>query len=168
MTRGEIDMARTVFGDAIDYHRVLIKTKALPGRSHAYNGIIRINAREYQADYSLASQKNRATFIHELAHIWQEQKNVNVVGSAIDLFFQGGYSNKSSAYRYGDIRAIDRLSRLNIEQQATIVEHFYLARDNMKFVVFDVKREENCDFQKEGLRLLRPYFPQLRPSPECE
>jgi len=67
LSKEEIHLAKSIYGDSIDYARVRIDEapKLIPGRGvAAYVGINTIN---------FVKQKTDALFIHELIHIWQYQ-----------------------------------------------------------------------------------------------
>jgi len=167
LTPGEINLAKSMFSNTIDYSRVYIKTSALPLRSKAFNGIIRFAPKDYSPDFSNASLSARKTFIHEMEHMRQEQSGIDLVSSAIGLFFEGGYHN-AQGYNYGDVRQIDKFSNLNIEQKATLTEDFYWAREEFPTHVFQAHQDNNCSFQRDALKILKGHLPNLKTSPECE
>lgn len=167
LTAGEINLAQSMFDNTIDYSQVYIKTSALPLRSKAYNSIIRINPSEYSPDFSSAPLDSRRTFIHEMEHMRQEQNGIDLVGSAIGIFFEGGY-HQAKGYDYGDVRLIERFTDLNIEQKATLVEDFYHARQEYPALVFQSHKDNSCSFQRDALRVLKPQLPALKTSPECD
>ena len=60
--------------------------------------------------------------IHELVHVWQAQTGVNLLTAKLRA------GDSAASYRYPIDRRL-RLGRLNIEQQAMMVEHrFRLSR----------------------------------------
>jgi hypothetical protein len=62
-----------------------------------------------------------ATLIHELTHVWQAQTGVNLLLAKL----KAGDDAAAYAYHPGGVRP---WNELNIEQQATLVEHLFLAR----------------------------------------
>ena len=121
LSSGEQDLARGVFGAALDTKR--IRLFALPWWSRAFvaGGRFMIwPARSALRDFATASLSLRATFVHELTHVWQAQTGVNLLTAKL----RAGDSDK--AYGYDLSTAVD-FANLNIEQQAMIIEHAYLA-----------------------------------------
>jgi len=125
-------VARTVFGDAIDYDRVRIWTR--PGGGPAitlWSQLIFPAHRPAPADFSVAAPSDQAWLIHELTHAWQFQtKPWRTVLSWLRTVFSGGYGHGQPGYRYAFPFAPWR--RLNLEQQASMVEHAYLIRDGRR------------------------------------
>ena len=122
LTTGEIELARSVFGDAIDYSRVrLIEGKwwpFQPRRSamtpmgdiwfHPDGGL-------WRGDFSKEPAHLQALFVHELTHVWQHQRGLCL------LVRRHPFCRYS--YRIEPGR---RLLDYGIEQQAMIVEHLFL------------------------------------------
>ncbi len=80
MTAGEIAMAATVFGDAIDYARVRIfNRRYLPFGLQPRNCAMTPNGSMYfdksccLLDFSTGSEHARHWFMHEMVHVWQHQ-----------------------------------------------------------------------------------------------
>jgi hypothetical protein len=81
LTRGEIEMAKTVFGDAIDYSKVrLIEGKWWPFHpkraAMAPTGSIWFHpdGGGWSEDFSKEPLSLQGFFIHELTHVWQSQR----------------------------------------------------------------------------------------------
>ena len=171
LTPGEIDMAKTIFADELDYDSIYIKTKNLPSRSKAYWGKIRLSEYHYRDDLSNAPLNQRKNFIHELTHIWQEAtQDVKLVSTAVGLFLRnGGYG--SELYDYGDIKDVKDFSTLNIEQQATIVEDFYENTEKIQHRRSNLElygADGRCATQTEQLRVLQPHLSHLDQSGICK
>jgi len=167
LTSGEIVLvARTVFADTIDYSDVYIKTKNLPSRSKAFNGIIRFSTHDYSDDFSRENLSKRTTFIHELEHMRQEQTGTNLIFSAIGLFIQGFYKD-NKAYDYGDVTSIERFSELNIKQKAKLTGDFYAACESYPDFTSKIFKSNNCDFQRDSAKVLNDHLPQLQICPGC-
>lgn len=124
LTAGEVNLARSVYGDTIDYAAVEIRaTKwaffqprhvvmAPRGNIHFHpNGDL------YREDFAAASLGDQGLFIHEMCHVWQHQRGV-VLPLARHPFCRYHYSFVPGRplHRYG------------IEQQAEIVRHAFLLR----------------------------------------
>src|SRR5436190_15363779 len=80
LTAGEIELARSVFGDAIDYARVkLVRRKWWPFQPRdivmAPTGNIHFHPRSplWSEDFSSERLSLQGLFIHELTHVWQSQ-----------------------------------------------------------------------------------------------
>ena len=119
LTPKEITLAKSVFGDALDYSAVRLKTAwwVLKGYGVAPNGVIYFNKADWYDDFGDETLGKRAWLIHELTHVWQYQVGMAVFWRAL---FNRRYRytlTGKSFYRYG------------IEQQAKLVEDFYIRRE---------------------------------------
>ncbi|HVZ98779.1 MAG TPA: hypothetical protein VG841_00540 [Caulobacterales bacterium] len=122
LTPGEVDIARALFGAAVDWAGV--RVMQLPplgfwamvplGRTILYS---RLRARR---DFADAPAEEQGVFVHELAHVWQ-------AGRGVVLAFAKLSALGRSAYRYA-AREGARLDDYNIESQAEIARHLFLAR----------------------------------------
>lgn len=124
MTDGEVALARSVFGDAVDY----VAASVSPRRwwpfqprdtAMAPRGCIHFNPRGdlYREDFSACDDGMRGFFLHELTHVWQHQRGV-CLPLARHPFCRYDYA----------IRPGWTLARYGIEQQAEIVRHAFLLR----------------------------------------
>lgn len=130
LTEGEIAMARTVFGDAVDYEKVWIhshgwwlflgfqdkRTAVTP------NGEMYVPRAIYMDDFSAGKPDDRgkALFMHEMVHIWQYQMDYWIKLHAMWVTIRG-----ASAYAY-NLTAASQLSDFNMEQQGNIVSDYYM------------------------------------------
>ncbi|MES2057029.1 MAG: vgr related protein [Pseudomonadota bacterium] len=124
LTSGEIDLARSVFGAAIDYAPVRIARRkwaffqpretvmAPTGTMHFHPG-----GSHYRDDFAAASFGDQGLFIHEMTHIWQYQKGI----------FLPLRRHPFCRYDYA-IKPGQRFERYGLEQQAEIVRHAFLLR----------------------------------------
>lgn len=125
LTAGERALALEVFGDALAMDGIRIVSSPLsrafvPGRWFGRDLIV-WPGRSLPANIAAAPVKVQATFIHELVHVWQAQQGVNLLLAKL----KAGDSRAAYAYPL-DQCAWDGL---NIEQQASAVEHaFRLSR----------------------------------------
>lgn len=86
LTFGEIEMARLVFGDSVDYSRVKVHNHGywlLFGFQHEKtavtpNGEMYFPEKIYFDDYSAVDIGYQQLFIHEMTHVWQYQLGYNV------------------------------------------------------------------------------------------
>lgn len=123
LTAGERALAVEMFGSGLDAARVRIL--AIPVWNRAFvagpRWIVWPAAtlpRDFAApEVPLGVQ---AVFVHELTHVWQAQRGVSLVLGKI----KAGDSVRS--YHY-DLRGDRTFDAMNIEQQAMVVEHAFLA-----------------------------------------
>lgn len=86
LTYGEIEMARLVFGDSVDYSRVKVHNHGywlLFGFQHkdtgvTPNGEMYFPKDIYYDDFSAIDVRLQAFFIHEMTHVWQYQLGYDV------------------------------------------------------------------------------------------
>jgi len=130
LTQGEIALARTVFGDAIDYTSVRIKRRkwwpfqpkriTMAPDGHLY---FHPQSHAYCDDFARATLLTQGFFIHELTHVWQTQ----VRGRWYLILHRHPFC------RYGyTLKPGQRLTEYGIEQQAEIVRHAFLLRHGAK------------------------------------
>ena len=125
LTPGEIELARSVFGDAIDYRRVrLIRRKWWPfqpkGIVMAPTGNIHFHPDSpfWSEDFSRERLSLQALFIHEMTHVWQAQTR----GRFYLVLMRHPFCRYS--YQLAEGRPFDRYG---LEQQAEMVRHRFLA-----------------------------------------
>lgn len=124
LTPGETALARSVFGDAIDYDRVALShTKWAffqPRRTvMAPLGCIHFHPQGnlWRDDFATAALIDQGLFIHEMCHVWQHQQGI-YLPLARHPFCRYGYG----------LRPGQPFRRYGIEQQAEIVRHAFLLR----------------------------------------
>ncbi len=123
LTENEIALAKSVFGDEIDYLSVKIiraKYVFIQGKNYAVtpNGNIYFPMSEADWTFSLSF---RDLFIHEMTHVWQYQIGINVFMKALPL----------QILKFGTLGLIDpytlpqnniNFQFLNVEQQGSYME----------------------------------------------
>ncbi|QPQ55277.1 vgr related protein [Allosphingosinicella flava] len=126
LTPGEIALACSIFGDAIDYRRVTIRRRkwfpfqpretvmAPCGHIHFHP-----DSSLWREDYSVASLAGQGLFIHEMTHVWQTQRR--------GRYYLPLMRHPFCRYRYR-YRPGWPLQRYGLEQQAEIVRHVFLLR----------------------------------------
>ena len=125
LTSGEIALARSIFGDAIDYWQVrLVRGKYWPfqprNAAMAPDGNIYFHpvAGGWSEDFSAEPLARQGFFIHEMTHVWQAQRGGRFYLPLMrHPFCRYGYLLKSGK----------PFGRYGIEQQAEIVRHRFLA-----------------------------------------
>ena len=125
LTAGEIALARSVFGDAIDYSQVrLFQGKWWPFQPRqsamAPMGDIWFHpdGGGWSDDFSDEPLSRQGFFIHELTHVWQTQKG--------GRFYLPLMRHPFCRYSY-QLEAGKPFERYGLEQQAEIVRHRFLA-----------------------------------------
>lgn len=136
LTTGEIALARSVFGDAIDYAKVEVRRRKWaffqPQRiTMAPMGHLHFHPRStsYCDDFSCPVrpdpaevQRLKGLFLHEMTHVWQAQTR----GRWYLVLMRHPFSRYDYALRPGW-----RLERYGLEQQAEIVRHYWLLTQGM-------------------------------------
>ena len=133
LTPGEIDLARSIFGDAIDYGRVRIfRRKWWPfqprGVAMAPTGSIHFHPESpnWSDDFAKERLSLQGLFIHEMTHVWQTQRR--------GRFYLPLMRHPFCRYSY-DLRPGWSFDRYGLEQQAEIVRHSFLARAGAQVAV---------------------------------
>ncbi|MFN3945692.1 MAG: vgr related protein [Allosphingosinicella sp.] len=126
LTPGEVALARTVFGAAIDYDAVTVNRRRwFPFQPvdtvMAPDGHIWIHPRSalWRDDYAEARPGLQGLFVHELVHVWQAQRR--------GRWYLALMRHPFCRYRYVH-RPGWPLERYGLEQQAEIVRHVFLLR----------------------------------------
>ena len=125
LTSGEISLARTIFGDAVDYSQVrMVRRKWWPLQpktiAMAPCGNIHFHPRGplWSDDFSAEPLHLQGLFIHEMAHVWQAQTR--------GRFYLPLMRHPFCRYRYAIVPGRP-FHRYGLEQQAEIARHIFLA-----------------------------------------
>ena len=128
LTPAEESLARSVFGDAIDYRQVRIHNRKWwwfhPRRATmAPDGDIWFHPASglFCDDFCTAPLDDQGLFIHEMVHVWQHQRGI-CLPLKRHPFCRYDYSLKPGW----------PLARYGIEQQAEIVRHAFLLRRGIR------------------------------------
>ncbi len=130
LTSGETAIARSIFGDSIDYSEVDILQERFAGiipvpsqRAMTPSGNIYFHPdnTSYRDDFSQADLDLQGLFIHEMVHAWQHQSGVNVIGGAIVA---------ANRYRYELECGQTLTDDFNIEQQGNIIMDYFFRINN--------------------------------------
>ena len=117
LTTGEINLARSVFASTIEYPKVWIhKDSYLPFNLQNENTAMTPNGEiyfrnQYQDDFSQSTDDLQHMFIHEMSHVWQRGRGMNVISRGLISWLV--------SYRYTLDGRI--LSEYPMEQQAQII-----------------------------------------------
>jgi hypothetical protein len=125
LTPGEVELARSIFGDAVDYSKVrLVRGKWWPfhprNAAMAPMGNIWFHpvGGGWSDDFSKEPLSRQGFFIHEMTHVWQAQKG--------GRFYLPLMRHPFCPYAYR-LQPGKPFERYGIEQQAEIVTHRFLA-----------------------------------------
>ena len=121
LTPAERALGREVFATAVDLERVRILALPLWRRGFVPGaGLIVWPSAALPACFATAPLALQGAFVHELAHVWQAQHGVFLPLAKI----KAGDSERAYAYELGEETDF---ATLNIEQQAMVVQHAFLA-----------------------------------------
>jgi hypothetical protein len=130
LTPGEIALARSVFGESIDYAKVrLVRRKWWPfqprGIVMAPTGNIHFHPADpnWREDFATALLNLQGLFIHEMTHVWQAQTR----GRFYLPLMRHPFCRY--AYRFVPDKPFDAYG---LEQQAEIVRHAFLQTQGQK------------------------------------
>lgn len=123
LTVGERGFAAEMFGAGLDARRVRIF--AIPVWNRAFvagPGLIVWPAATVPWDFAAPQVPLRvqAVFVHELTHVWQAQHGVSLILGKIRA------GDGDASYQY-DLLGGREFTAMNIEQQAMVVEHAFVA-----------------------------------------
>lgn len=164
LTSGEIALAKSVYGEKINYSKVWIHHDSyLPfGLQHERvamtpQGEIYYRTQLYKDDYSKVSSYDHHTFIHELCHVWQLEKGMCVICRGLVSWI--------ASYRY---RLDGRLlSEYPMEQQAQIVADSFIlySQGYSKFIQHRDNDSVTLDGELDEYIVLEGYRAALRGFP---
>lgn len=124
LTAGEIDLARSIFANAIDYsHVLLIRRPWFPLQPKntvmAPTGNIHFHPKgdTWSDDFAADTLAAQGLLIHELTHVWQAQTN--------GRYWLPLMRHPFCRYSY-ELRPGQPFARYGIEQQAEIVRHIFI------------------------------------------
>lgn len=125
LTPGEVELARSIFGDAIDYSAVrMVRRKWWPFQpknvTMAPCGNVHFHPHggSWSDDFASEPLHRQGHFIHELVHVWQAQTR--------GRFYLPMMRHPFCRYRYAIVPGRP-FGRYGLEQQAEIVRHVFLA-----------------------------------------
>lgn len=124
LTPAEVALARTMFGDTIDYDAARVSNHKWwwfqpKHYAMAPRGCIHFHPKGdmYRDDFAACDLGWQGFFLHELTHVWQHQRGI-FLPLARHPFCRYGYSFVPGR----------PFNRYGIEQQAEIVRHTFLLR----------------------------------------
>lgn len=155
LTEGEIELARPIFKDSINYDKVKIIRGGLLSMPNSSNnamtpfGSIHLPHESYEdiSDFSTALETDQNWFIHEMAHVWQYSLGMSVAFRGTEMALRGGYKN-ARGYTY-DLYGKDKnkaFNEFNFEQQAELISHYF------DVVYHDVSKHNRSDIYYKNLQ----------------
>lgn len=161
LNREEIALAKTVFGDAINYHRVLIDEYAIAGPKQARFA--------YVSFYTINSwgPMRRELLMHELTHIWHYEQLGSVYIPRALRAQQPQYG-----YNYGGLKSLTKVMHrdgnihaFNLEQQGDIVFDYFRLMNGVpprwgvaneadigvyEYFIKDIRKDRNPSEERES------------------
>lgn len=155
---GEINLASTLYGYSIHYHKVWIHRESYlpfylqnPGQAMAPDGEMWFRAETYEHDFSMPAKDDtpgaQHLFLHEMMHVWQHQRGMWVRT-------RGAFSWMAD-YTY----SLDKANLLDyaLEQQASIVSDYWLLKHYGFWGNSHLYKYRDYDPSEPALVLLRRY-----------
>lgn len=163
LTFGEINLAKSVFGQRINYKKVRIHNSSyLPFGLQGDHFTMTPNGEIYflhwyRDDFSKTLPFLQHLFIHEMSHVWQRQKGMNVI--------LRGLISSVVSYRY----VLDGrlLSEYPMEQQSQIIaDNFTLEKEGYAgWLSLRLTHEVTLDGDITELTIINKYKSTLRGFP---
>ena len=121
LTEGERALAHEVFGEGLAAERVRILALPIWPRAFAAGSRLMVfPTAAAVSDFARAPLGLQGLFVHELTHVWQAQRGVGLLWAKLRA------GDGPAAYAY-DLGSGHSFGDLNIEQQAMVVQHAFLA-----------------------------------------
>lgn len=134
LTTGEVNFARALFGDQIDYDAVRVFARSIKQGTASVIGNMMFFSEDEKNVNDLTSvdgvggieyAKTVSLFMHEMVHIWQNQNKTHDWKQQFAMKWQSLILRRD-VYKY-DLRDDQDFRQMGIEQQASCVEDFILA-----------------------------------------
>jgi len=122
LSKGEIALGASVFGGEIAWERLRVAQLPAAGfyAMAPLRHLILYSRLPAWRDFAAAPLAEQGVFVHELAHVWQAAQGVILAFAKLGAIGRGAYCYEA---RHGA-----GLAEYNIEAQAEIVRHLFLAR----------------------------------------
>lgn len=147
LTAAEVELARSIFGEAIDYGRVrMIRGKWWPlhpkNAAMAPTGNIHFHPQGdlWAEDFGAEPLHRQGLFIHEMTHVWQSQLR--------GRFYLPLMRHPFCRYRY-ELKGGKPFDWYGLEQQAEIVRHAFMVRRGFRIqqAAFQTELEQLLPFR---------------------
>jgi hypothetical protein len=165
LTKGEIDLAKGIFGNSIDYGSVRVHNGKIPGmiesRFQPDDVSVPFDANDiymppkvYSADMS---KGDKGDFIHLMAYIWQYQNKVTTPEDVKNW----GLANRNNLEQASEVKPDPKkdLKDYNAEQRARLIESLYHYRDNA------ANPQAPAPPDPDGSLFLKQYGPAIEKNP---
>ena len=128
LTPGEVALARSIFGAAINYDVVHLHPREYSGAFGAQpdrdlmvvgSDIYFGSDVRFVTDFSNASLPMQAVFVHEMTHVWQAQNRQNIAAAIVE------HVTEEYPYAYLPLQPGKTFVEYDIEEQAAIVEGYF-------------------------------------------
>ena len=144
LTAGERALCAEVFGPGLESGRVRLLALPVWPRPFVPNGgLVVWPAASALADFSQAPLWLRSVLVHELVHVWQAQQGVNLLAAKIRA------GDSAASYRYPS--DCTSWAALNIEQQASLVEHRFRLSQGQAVPAGAAFYDRLCPFEKPNV-----------------
>jgi hypothetical protein len=126
LTTQEKALAKSIFGDSVQYDLVKVDSKARFGTKKIALAYVSFNTVNY------LRRIDKAIFIHEMVHIWQFQQfgSIYIARAIKAQKSKEGYDYGGVANLYQVMLKGGSLLDFNFEQQADIIEDYYRIKEN--------------------------------------
>ena len=125
LTPGERSLAQGVFAEAIRLDAVRLHRGGFGAFAFTLGSHLFLPPALAKADVTAADLYAQALLVHELVHVWQFQtRPLRTLASWAGVVISGGYGPGLPGYRYA--LPLAAFARLNLERQASVVEHAFL------------------------------------------
>jgi hypothetical protein len=176
LTSGEVTMAKTVFGETIDYKQVRLHRAPYSGdRALTIGNDIYLETKPLQApDLSTADTgiKSKQSLIHEMTYVWQGQNRgsgksfadgLRVLPSRLTYLFTGRAS-------FSKLSPDMTFATANKEQQASMAEFYFAAQEDLRMPACQTKeggpvKNALCQHARETVESLTPRIRPTLPLP---
>ncbi|MCU4338214.1 peptidase [Acinetobacter dispersus] len=181
LTNGEIQLAKSIFKNTLNYTVIKIFFGSFfPLKSQnedtfvTPNGSIYIMPKHYRDDYSLESISYKKIFLHEIGHVWQHQRKLNVLANAGALQACSVLSNFSYdpyVYNIWETPTVAQLVKhknitkrfldYNLESQAEILADYWVLKNNHS-VTYMLERNRKNTKGRSKEEVLSMYEEKIR------
>jgi hypothetical protein len=126
LTEGEVALGLVVFADEIAWERVRVlqAPRFGFGAMAPFGGLIIFSNWRAAQDFAEAPVGEQGWFVHELAHVWQSTRGMFLPALKLGALGKGAYAYKA--------RKSAAFKEYNIERQAEIARHLWLARTGVR------------------------------------
>jgi hypothetical protein len=148
LSEHEVDVAKGIFGDSLNYDLIRIDGGAFIGpksTNRPYTSFHTIN--------SWGDLKDDSVLIHELTHIWQYEHDGSIyMPDALIAQKSPGITPGTDGYDYGGVETLkahwnDGLGFFNYEAQAHIIEDFYKLKEKVSNLGVDANSVDQDSLQ---------------------